>query len=173
MKPWTGPLLAGVLATATGAIAATVSIPQLIMSMAVKGMAARGAINAMVHGKLSTPDNQPIVRPSPDLAYSSCPFDVSGGPVEVLVVPVAGRYSSLSIFDGRTDVVFVRNDIQAQGKPYSVVIARAGQSVPVGREVVRVDQDRGIALIRLLLATPSELSALEPQRERSRCGPLR
>ena len=48
-------------------------------------------------------------------------------------------------------------------------IARDGQAVPAGKEVVRVDYDRGIALIRLLLNTPSEIKSLEPLRRQSSC----
>jgi uncharacterized membrane protein len=52
----------------------------MIMGKAVEGMAARvGSVNIMAHGKLSSPTNQFVVRPSPDLAYSICPFDLTKG----------------------------------------------------------------------------------------------
>ena len=85
---------------------------------------------------------------------------------------MTGRYSSLSVFDARTDVVFVRNDLQAKGQPYEIVIAREGQAVPKGKEVVRVGYDRGIALIRLLLNRPDEIGQLNPVRQRSFCKSL-
>jgi uncharacterized membrane protein len=85
------------------------------------------------------------------------------------MTPVPGRYSSLSIFDARTDVVFVRNDQQAKERPFQIVIARDGQTVPAGKEVVRVGYDRGIALVRLLLNTPAEIKSLEPVRRQSSC----
>jgi uncharacterized membrane protein len=172
MKRWIGPAIAAVFAGGIAWYGTMIAIPRVIMSVATDGMAKRGAFNAMSHGKLATPENQPIVRPSPDLAYSSCAFDVSKGPVQVDVVPVAGRYSSLSIFDARTDVVFVRNDMQAGGKPYRVVIARPGQAVPAGAEVVRVDQNKGIALIRLLLANPAEIDGMEAVRRLNACRVL-
>lgn len=172
MSVWTKPLVAGVVAAGIGLFGATHLIPGTIMGKAVEGMAKRGSFNAMAHGALASPTNQFVVRPSPDLAYSTCPFDLSKGPVRVDVVPVSGRYSSLSIFDANTDVVFVRNDVQAGGKPYAVVIAKDGQVTPPGAEVVRVEKDRGVALIRLLLANPSELPGLEAVRRQSRCGPV-
>ena len=91
MSSWKGPLLATALAGVIGYFGATALIPGFIMGKATEGMAKRGGYNVMAHGALSTPENQPIVRPSPDLAYSSCPFDLGGGPVEVNVVPVPGR----------------------------------------------------------------------------------
>lgn len=169
MKRWVVPLAAFGITAVAAWYAALMLVPNTLMSVAIGRLAERGAFNTMSHGILSTPENQPIVRPSPDLAYSSCPFDLSKGAVMVTHVPVPGRYSSLSVFDGRTDVVFVRNDVQAGGKPYMIVLAREGQAVPKGAEVVRVQQDRGIALVRLLLNTPAEIATLEPVRRQSGC----
>lgn len=169
MKQWIGPAALALLAGAAGWHGGLALSTFGLMEGAIRRVSAGDGLNMMRYGALATPENQPIVRPSPDLAYSTCPYDLSDGPVEVSVVPVPGRYSSLSIFDARTDVVFVRNDQQAKEKPYKVVIAREGQNVPAGAEVVRVNYDRGIALIRLLLNTPGEIKALDGVRQQSSC----
>ncbi len=173
MNRWLTPLLV-CAGTAVGAYCLTPAVITFgIMDRAVAKVAARSKFNHMAHGNIATPANQPIVRPSPDLAYSTCPFDLTDGPLQIDVHPVSGRYSSLSVFDARTDVVFVRNDIQAKGAPYRVVIARDGQSVPAGMETIRVKYDKGIGLIRLLLASPTEIGSLEPARRLSTCGPVK
>lgn len=169
MRQWIGPAALALLAGAAGWHGGLALSTYGLMEGAIRRVSAESGVNTMRHGALATPENQPIVRPSPDLAYSTCPYDLAEGPVEVSVVPVPGRYSSLSVFDARTDVVFVRNDQQAKEKPYKFVIARDGQAVPNGVEVVRVGYDRGIALIRLLLNTPSEITALEGVRRQSSC----
>lgn len=169
MKPWIGPAALTLLAGAAGWHAVLALSTFGLMEGAVRRVSADGGLNVMRHGALATPEKQPIVRPSPDLAYSTCPYDLSDGPVEVSVSPVPGRYSSLSIFDARTDVKFIRNDQQAKVTPYKVVIAREGQGVPKGVEVVRVNYDRGIALVRLLLNNPSEIKALDGVRRQSSC----
>ncbi len=169
MKRWFGALLAFCLTALTAWYGSIALIPGALMHVAISRLAERGGTNVMAHGNLSTPAYQPVVRPSPDLAYSTCPFDLSKGAVLVTHVPVAGRYSSLSVFNARTDVVFVRNDVQAVGKAYTVALAREGQAVPRGIEVVRLKHDRGIALIRLLLNTPAEINALETVRRQSTC----
>lgn len=172
MKRWLVPALL-FIATVLAAYSASFALVGFgLMEGAIRRLSTGNGVNTMRHGNLSSPDNQPIVRPSPDLAYSSCPFDLSGGPVLVSVTPVAGRYSSLSIFDARTDVVFVRNDVQALGRPYQIAIAREGQAVPSGIETVRVNYDRGIALIRLLLASPAEITSLDAVRRQSTCTQL-
>ncbi|MCW5647308.1 MAG: DUF1254 domain-containing protein [Sphingopyxis sp.] len=171
MRSWLGPLIAGaVLAAVTAWIAITV-IPYGLMNVAIERLG-QGGVNRMSHGNLATPARQPVVRPSPDLAYSSCPYNLSDGPLAIDVTPVEGRYSSLSIFDGATDVIFVRNDIEAGGKPYRVILARNGQPVPADAEVVRTDHDKGIALIRLLLQDSSEIGKLDAVRRQSSCAPV-
>lgn len=173
MTRWILPFLV-FLATAAGAWHAMLAATTFgLMEGAVRRLSARGGLNTMSHGKLATPANQPIVRPSPDLAYSSCPYDLSAGPLLISYVPVAGRYSSLSVFDARTDAVFVRNDLQAGGRPFRIAIARDGQKAPAGVETIRVGYDHGIALVRLLLADPGEIVQLEPLRRQSSCATIR
>lgn len=169
MRGWLGPLLFGLIVAAATAWAAILYIPYGLMNVAMDRLG-QGGINRMSYGNLATPERQPVVRPSPDLAYSSCPYDLSEGPVEIYVTPVPGRYSSLSLFDAATDVIFVRNDVEAGGKPWRIIVARDGQSVPAGSEVVRTDHDRGIALIRLLLREPQEIEALDALRRQSSCA---
>lgn len=173
MKRWIVPLLVFGL-TAVLAWHAVLAVTTFgLMEGAVRRLSSRGGVNTMTYANLANPKAQPIVRPSPDLAYSSCPFDLSAGPLLITYAPIAGRYSSLSIFDARTDVVFVRNDVQAGGKPVRVVVAREGQKVPGGIEAVRVGHDRGIALVRLLLADPKEIASLEGARKQSSCATIK
>jgi len=169
MSGWRGPLLVMLLTAAIGGAGAVIATPRVIMGVAIDRLSSVNGLNRMSHGDLATPENQPVVRPSPDLAYSACSYDLSKGPLRITVMPVPGRYSSLSIFDGRTDVIFVRNDVQARAQPYRVIVALPGQTVPPGSDVVRTEEYKGIALIRLLLTAPSELPKLEAQRKKSTC----
>lgn len=169
MRNWLGPLAFGLLVAVATGYAAIAAIPYGLMNVAVDRLG-QGGINRMAYGNLATPERQPVVRPSPDLAYSTCPYDLSAGPLAVDVTPVPGRYSSLSIFDAATDVIFVRNDVEAGGKPYRIILARGGQAVPKGAEVVSTNHDRGIALIRLLLKDPAEIGALDAARRQSSCA---
>ncbi|WP_260583325.1 DUF1254 domain-containing protein [Sphingopyxis sp. PET50] len=171
MRQWLGPILFGLLVATAAAWSAILYIPYGLMTVAMDRLG-QGGINKMSYGDLATPERQPVVRPSPDLAYSSCPYDLSGGPVAIDVTPVPGRYNSLSIFDAATDVIFVRNDVEAGGRPWRVVVAREGQAVPAGAEVVRTNHDRGIALIRLLLKDPAEIGGLDAARRQSSCAPV-
>lgn len=169
MRNWLGPLALGLILAAATAWAAIAYIPYGLMNVAMDRLG-QGGVNHMSYGNLATPARQPVVRPSPDLAYSSCPYDLAAGPLAIDVTPVPGRYSSLSVFDAATDVIFVRNDVEAGSKPFRIILARDGQAVPAGTEIVRTNHDRGIALIRLLLKDPKEIGSLNAVRRQSSCA---
>jgi uncharacterized membrane protein len=169
MSGWKGPLLAMLATAVIVGVGAVLALPQLIMHVALDRMAERAGVNMFYHAPLTTPENQTIVRPSPDLAYSACPYDLTKGPVRIEVQPVPGRYSSLSVFDGRTDVIFVRNDAQTKGQPYGITLALPHHRVTAGADVVRTDYPRGVALIRLLLKEPGEAAAVDAERSKSTC----
>lgn len=171
MRRWLLPLLLGVAVAFATFHVALVNTPRFLMAAAVKRVGQAGT-NRFFHGPLATDKARAIVRPSPDLAYSSCPFDLSNGPVAIHVAPAAAPYWSLSVFDARTDVVFVRNNGETSGKPIDLIIARPGQQVPAGREIVRVDGTKGIALIRILVEDRAAFAAIDAARRQSHCGPI-
>lgn len=171
MRHWLAPALFG-LATAALAYQATLLATPFALMRAAAAKAGTGLpVNQFRHAPMTTADNQTIVRPSPDLAYSLCVFDVSKAPVLVRVEPVPERYWSVSIFDARTDVAAVRSDRDTGGKPAMLAIVRDGQAAPSGYEAVRVGYDKGVALIRILLADKADFAAVDAIRRRSFCKP--
>jgi hypothetical protein len=152
-----------------GALAAT---PYVLMTGAMNKIGAGTPVNSFRFGERSTADNQPIVRPSPDLLYASCVFDVSDGPVIVTAEPIPGTYWSLSVFDARTDVAAVRSDRDTGGKAARLALVRAGQAAPPGYEAVALDHDKGIVLLRILADAdnpPARLAAIEGARRQAQC----
>ncbi|HEX2764076.1 MAG TPA: DUF1254 domain-containing protein [Allosphingosinicella sp.] len=172
MRRWWLPASLGVLLALLTYQAALIAAPRVIMSLAVRRIAAVGGLNRMFHAPLPGPGRRTVVRPSPDLAYSSCPFDLSKGPLLIEVAPVAAPYWSLSVFDDRTDVAFVRNNRDNRGAPIRIVLARPGQAIPAGTEAVRLRGDRGVALIRILLEDRSRFPLIDAARRPSFCRPL-
>ena len=173
MRRWLLPLLVGAVAALVGYYAALRHTPRFLMGAAVTRVAAAGGMNRMFHGPLATDKSRAVVRPSPDLAYSSCPLDLSNGPVEVTVPPIPSPYWSLSVFDARTDVAFVRNNRETGGKGLHLVIANAGQPTPAGAPVLRVDGHRGIAPLRVLVEDRTAFAPIDAARKRASCGWVR
>lgn len=172
MRRWLFPLLLGLVLAFAGYHLALVQFPRVLMGLATHRIAKGAGYNTMFAAPLATDKARAIVRPSPDLAYSSCPFDLSKGPVLVDVAPVPALYWSLSIFDARTDVAYVRNNIEATNQPIRVAIAQAGQPVPDGMTAVRVNGTTGIALIRILVPDRSQFPAIDAARKKSSCKAL-
>jgi hypothetical protein len=169
IRSWAGPIVAGLIASAVIWQGILVATPFALMAAATKKIGGDLAPNRFMFGRMATADNQPIVRPSPDLAYSTCVFDLSVGPVLIDVPPVPDRYWSVSIFDARTDVAAVRSDRDTGAKPARLALLKVGQSAPAGYEAVRLGYDRGIALTRILLASPDDYPAIDAIRRQSSC----
>ena len=171
IRRWLLPGLLGLFLAALSWQFVLHATPSFLMGVAMARLDRAGP-NRFAHGPLATDKSRIIVRPSPDLAYSSCPFDLSGGPVLVEVAPAPAPYWSLSVFDMRTDVAFVRNNRDSGGRPIRIVLARAGRPVPEGVEAVRLDHDRGVALIRILVEKRDGFPAIDRARRASRCARL-
>jgi uncharacterized membrane protein len=173
MRRWLLPALTGFALAILAWQAALVAAPRLIMGVAVKRIGeAGGGINRMLHAPLPGPGRRTVVRPSPDLAYSSCPFDLSKGPLLIHVAAVPAPYWSLSVFDHRTDVAFVRNNRDSGSGPIRLVLARPGEAVPAGVEAVRLPGDRGVALVRILMEDRGGFGLIDAARRPSFCRPL-
>ena len=169
IRRWLGAVMFGLLC---GLIAWQVTlalVPQALMSLAVARVAQQaGAMNAFAHAPLVTAKARAIVRPSPDLLYSSCPYDVSDAPLLIDAMPVAAPYWSLSIFDAQTNAVFVANN-QAGLAPLKVAVLGPGQPAPAGYTPVRVKGTRGVALIRILIDRNRPITAIDTARRATRC----
>ena len=86
-----------VLGAAVVHVAAVALLPRAIMRRVFAGFGALAPPNQLVHPPLATWESRTVVRPSPDLAYSSALFDVSEHPLHV-VVPLSAPYTSLCIW---------------------------------------------------------------------------
>lgn len=157
--------------TAFGAHYFTIrAVPGFIMNKVQSTFEAQGLpLNRFVASPRQTPETQRVVRPSPDLSYAVCRFDVSDGPV-VISAPAWDGYGSLSIFDDQTNNVFVAS---LDGKAASVILHKQGEAPEVsGRGSVGYVSEghatlqisgAGIALIRRLAPT-DELHELSTAR---------
>lgn len=165
-------LIAALLGAFVGLLAwhwTIVETPNFLMGRAIDRVEGEGGWNTMHFAPPPDATSRTIVRPAPDLAYSACAFDVSKGPVLVEALAVPSPYWSLSVFNDRTDVAFVRNNRQSAGQPIRIAIVRPGVSAPAGYEPVPVTSAKGIALIRILIPDRAQFPALDQARRLSNC----
>ncbi|WP_300538699.1 DUF1254 domain-containing protein [Sphingosinicella sp.] len=161
---WLGPILLAALVAALAYVAAMWATPHVIMAKAMEKLGA-GSINVMRHQGLPNAESRFVVRPSPDLAYSICVFDLSKGPVAIDAFVPPQRYWSLSVFDANTDNIFSVNDRTATGR-YALTLSKDGAGGSLA-----VPGGKGIALIRILVTDAEDLAAIDTLRRRSTCAP--
>jgi uncharacterized membrane protein len=161
------------LAAGIGHVATILAAPRVIMNTAIERISQGGkVINQFQFGPRTTQNSRGVVRPSPDLAYSTCVYDLSGGPILVEAAPSPDQgYVSISVFDARTDNIGVFDTTQyPQGIRF--VLAREGQAVPAGHSVVRARYDRGVILDRRLAPNAELFAVADKARRADKCGPL-
>lgn len=173
IRRWGLPLLLGLILAGVAHHTALIQTPRILMTLASRRISSAAGYNRLFQAPLPTATSRAIVRPSPDLAYSSCPFDLSKGPLLIDVEPVPALYWSLAVFDPRTDVAFVRNNVQAGGKPIRVaLIGDSGGQAPAGYEPVRINGGSGIALVRILVDDRARFPQIDAARRASSCRPM-
>ncbi len=173
MKTWPLWIAAAIISAFIVHIVAVLLVPPVVMTVAMARMADAGADQAIVHMPPPTAASRSVVRPSPDLAYSVCLFDLSKGPL-LVKAKVPETYWSVSAFAHNTDNFFVVNDQQITGDTLEFIIRReedelAGYS---GVPVSFAPSDRGIVLMRMLVTDREQYLEMDPVRRQATCETL-
>jgi len=177
-RRWIVNLLSVVVVAVVAYIAVLGGTPYLIMGRTMKGVANRagGYNTALSGGQLPTSASRGVVRPSPDLLYTACAFDVSGGPVLIAGAP-SDAYWSVALYAANTDNFYVLDDRQAAGKPVAIVLVSQDrlQSIPADYKTARIVEPpskRGIVLFRYLVLDSQELEAARAAQRTAVCRKL-
>ena len=162
-----------VVVAAVSHVAIIVAAPYVLMRGAMARISRDGtAINAWNHAPRVSEKSRRVVRPSPDLAYSSCVYDLSAGPIRVTAA-AWDDYMSVSAFAANSDNFFVINDRQAPNG-VDFVLTRAGDAKPAGAAaVVESPSQTGIILQRRIAPTEARFAAADAARKGDICGPYK
>lgn len=157
-----------------GHIGLVMAVPHALMSVAMSRMSGDGArINQFVFGDRTTKDSRRVVRPSPDLAYASCVYDLSKGPLLVSAAPSPNQgYVSLSVFAANTDNIAALDTTQYP-EGIRFVLKRKDQVAPAGMQVVESPSDKGIILDRRLAPTAELFAEVDQARRVDSCAPVK
>lgn len=153
---------------------AVANAPTMIMSRVTSAIGAKGT-NKITHGERATAASRTIVKPSPDLLYSQCVFDVTRRPLKITTAAPTGTYWSVALYAANTDNFFVLNDTQANGQPATIVLMGSGQTVPPqpeGTRIVTAPTGRGVVLFRTLINDNTHEADLDEQRRAAKCEPM-
>lgn len=148
----------------------------LLRTFARQALARQGR-NVAVHVPPITAASRAVVRPSPDLLYTACVFDVSQRPLHIHAVAADG-YVSVSAFGSDTSNFFVRDVTAGSGempRTLDVVLVhgRTPATLPRGAVVVRAPDARGLVLFRTLITDPARIQHLRQSVQlQQSCNPV-
>lgn len=170
MKGWLKYVIGALVIAAAAHFAAIYATPRVLMNVAMTKLGTQG-VNAFRLGARVTPAARAVVRPSPDLAYSACVYDLSHGPVRLRVTPWQ-NYWSLSLFAANSDNFYVLDDREARDG-IEITLVRAGAAAPRdAANVVESPSPRGIALIRRLAPSPDTYEAVSRIAPNDECAAI-
>ncbi|MEO0816786.1 MAG: DUF1254 domain-containing protein [Pseudomonadota bacterium] len=150
-------------------------IPGAIMSRAMDMMAERGIpLHSFVLVPRATPQNQTVVRPSPDLAYSICRFDLDQVSLwlDVEVAPYPGM-SSVSFFDDQTNNFSVVAIPIGEAMSFRLVSQRdmEGSGLAESTGSILAPSQKGLILIRRLAPNDEYSYQVNALAVGDRCAP--
>jgi len=149
-------------------------LPRLIMLRTAAGISKRAAANTILHAPRPNASSRGVVRPSPDMLYSICVYDLgaAGGAIRVSTHDMPDTYWSVSLFDVDTNNFYALNDRQTEAGAADFVLAAAGKSVErAGLPVVVPPTNRGIVLFRTLINDESRIAEIDAKRQFAACAP--
>lgn len=160
------------VAAVAGWTAMNWAIPKVIMIKAMEGLAERGAgVNTMTLREPADPYRQFVVRPSPDLLYSTCVYDLVRAPLRVSVGPTDG-YLSVAFFDDLTNNYETLTGSLITSQRSDIVLRQEGQDAPVDTHVVTSPSTRGLVLVRRQISGNDRLPAMQAAQAEDACVSL-
>lgn len=152
-------------------VASVWALPAIIMSRTMSRIGEAGW-NTIHFGKRPDASARGVVRPSPDLLYSTCAYDLSAGPLRVRSPVPNDTYWSVSLFDDATNNFYVLDDRQAHAQKQSVVdfvIIPPEQDKEPMLPSVRSPSSKGLVLFRTLINNEQSLAAIDALRRQAIC----
>ncbi|WP_373077329.1 DUF1254 domain-containing protein [Zhongshania sp.] len=149
-------------------------LPNLVMELLYQRGGVKQAYNTLYIKPRADETSREIVRPSPDLFYGSCIYNLAEGPL-LIEAKVPERYWSMQFYQMNTDnyagMSNRRDEHYRIGTLVRVILIGPGSNPKdYSGEVIQSPSQRGIVLLRASgIGEPSgAIAALE----QSRCGPV-
>jgi uncharacterized membrane protein len=170
-QEWVFWIVATILVAMIVHLGAIYLLPRVVMMRALDRL---GAVNMVHVGKRPTAASRTIVRPSPDILYATCPYDLSKGPLRVTSPVIHTSYWSVSAFDANTNNFFVKNDQKTPADSIELIVVARGQAWPkldaaVERVILFSPSEKGLILFRAVIDDDKHLPAIDAALHQARC----
>jgi uncharacterized membrane protein len=176
MKLWLRRIVLVLALAAIFHLGAIWLLPSGIVALFTTRSAQRFGVNHAATQSLPTDQSRSVVRPSPDLLYAVCLYDVTEHPL-VLESDLPDNYWSLSLFAANSDNFFAVNDRHVQGRHPRYLLARDAKPAGLPPDVadlpvIQAPSRTGVVLFRNLVLDPKAMDAAEAAQHSARCTPV-
>lgn len=147
--------------------------PSFVMSRLIGQLSKTSGINTTVYPDLPTHESRQVVKPSPDLLYTICTYNLTNGPLRITASIPEGHYWSLSIYGDNSDNFFVINDRQAGGDMVDLILVGTGTRLynPQKLPIIEAESFSGVILTRTLVSSGEDAAMLSDFRRNTTCSP--
>lgn len=157
-------------------------IPEMLLAFVVGKLP--GEVNQAFHSPRITDESRRVVRPSPDLLYTLCPYDLAvDEKLQISALPVPDTYISLALYDGMTNNYFLLNrhelshgsrvtlDLEYVPEAHRASIRSSRQSRDNhGSDQTVLSPTRtGVILFRILVKAPEQYENLRAFQKTQKC----
>ncbi|MCB1704523.1 MAG: DUF1254 domain-containing protein [Halioglobus sp.] len=148
-------------------------IPNLMMEVLYAVGTRQFGSNHLTVSPLPDETFRSVVRPSPDLLYASCIYNLENGPIEI-EAPIPPRYWSMQFYQMNTDnyagITNQRDERNRVGTVATVTLISEDDSPQnYTGEVIQSPTERGMILLRA--SAIGDRSQQQAALAASRCGP--
>ena len=170
-------LLRWLIGVVACALAGQYLLALLVPSMAMETLYAVGSkqvgYNQLVVSQVPDETTRTVVRPSPDLIYASCIYNLEDGPI-VIEAKIPARYWSMQFYQMNTDnyagITNQREERHRVGSMVKVTLIGNDQSPDdYTGEVIQSPTQRGMVLLRA--SAIGDRSQQQAALNASSCGP--
>lgn len=175
MKSWIKWIVATIVLAVLVHLIVVKIYPNIIMGAVTKKLEkVYKGNNRLIYAPPTTDKSRNVVRPSPDLLYSACVYDVSENPIRI-TAKVPDTYWSISFYESNTDNFFVKNDRQVKSRDVAFILVSKGRKVPDAgdAEVIEAPTDKGFFIIRMLVKDETRINDLIAVQKQATCTPIK
>ena len=149
-------------------------LPNLIMEALYNEGTSKSGYNHLVVNPIADETARTVVRPSPDLLYGSCIYNLTDGPLSIQA-HIPERYWSMQFYQMNTDnfagLTNQRSERHRVGSVAKVTLISANDDpAKYQGTVIQSPTDRGIVLLRA--SAIGDSSRQRAALESSSCGPV-
>ena len=147
--------------------------PYFKVWMISKNAEALNNVNVAFYRDVPTANSREVVKPSPDLMYSGCGYDVTYDPL-VIKTDIPNTYWSVSFFSSNSDNFATLNNDQINERNITIYLFGPDSKPSQIKDgyVVVSPSNRGLMLVRQFVGNGSNLDILYETQSSLECHPL-